>query len=65
MGAARKVLQTHIVCMENEHAAHVRRRYKKHLKDQVIILNIPDDYEYMDQALIWKLDKTMARWYRG
>ena len=56
---------THIVCMEDEHATHVRRRYREHLKAKVIVLNIPDDYDYMDDALIWKLDKTMARWYRG
>ena len=56
---------THIVCMENEHAAHVRRRYRAHLRANVIVLNIPDDYEYMDPGLIWKLDKTMVRWYRG
>lgn len=56
---------THIVCMEDEHASHVRRRYKAYLKAQVIVLNIPDEYDYMDSALIWKLDKTMARWYKG
>lgn len=56
---------THIVCMEDEHASHVRRHYKAHLRAKVIVLNIPDEYDYMDSALIWKLDKTMGRWYQG
>ena len=56
---------THIVCMEDEHAAYVRRHYRTYLRAKVIVLNIPDDYDYMDDALIWKLDKTMGRWYHG
>lgn len=56
---------THIVCMEDEHASHVRRRFRAHLRAKVIVLNIPDDYEYMDPSLIWKLEKTMGRWYQG
>lgn len=56
---------THIVCMEHEHATHVRNHYRTHLRAHVIVLNIPDEFDYMDSALIWKLDKTMARWYHG
>ena len=56
---------THIVCMEHEHASHIRKHHRAHLKAKVIVLNIEDDYDYMDPALIWKLDKTMGRWYAG
>lgn len=56
---------THIVCMEREHAAHVRRHHRAYLRANVIVLDIPDDYDYMDLSLVWKLEKTMSRWYRG
>ena len=56
---------THIVCMEHEHATHVRRYHRVHLRAKVIVLDVPDEYDYMEYALVWKLEKTMARWYRG
>jgi predicted protein tyrosine phosphatase len=42
-----------IFVMENAHREKLSRHYKRHLNRQrVIVLNIPDDYECMDPALI-------------
>lgn len=42
-----------IFVMENRHRSKLSKKYRKQLNGQrVICLNIPDDYEYMDPALI-------------
>lgn len=42
-----------IFVMETAHREKLRRKYKRHLNGQrVIVLNIPDNYDYMDPALI-------------
>ncbi|MNF05839.1 hypothetical protein D3C80_2056620 [compost metagenome] len=39
--------------MEKKHQARLQQRYGEELKDKrVIRLDIPDDYEYMDEELI-------------
>ncbi|MNO16575.1 Low molecular weight phosphotyrosine protein phosphatase [compost metagenome] len=42
-----------IFVMEKKHQARLQQRYGEELKDKrVIRLDIPDDYEYMDEELI-------------
>lgn len=42
-----------IFVMEKSHRNKLSRRFRKHLKSQkVVCLNIPDEYEYMDEGLI-------------
>lgn len=42
-----------IFVMEKEHRSKLSRKFKRFLKRQrVIVLGIPDDYEYMDPALV-------------
>lgn len=42
-----------IFCMEKKHAARVQERFAAELRDKpLIVLRIPDDYEFMDPALI-------------
>jgi len=58
-GARIKVTAGHIgwadmiFCMEKAHAARVHERFTAELDDKPLItLRIPDDYEFMDPALI-------------
>ncbi len=49
-----------IFVMENVHRAKLNRKYKRHLDGQrVIVLGIPDNYAYMDPALIALLEKKV------
>lgn len=42
-----------IFVMEKSHRNKLSRKFRKHLKSQKIVcLNIPDEYEYMDEGLI-------------
>lgn len=42
-----------IVVMENRHREKLRKRFKAQLREQQIVcLNIPDDYDFMDPELI-------------
>ncbi len=42
-----------IFVMEKEHRSKLNRKFKRHLNGQrVIVLGIPDDYDYMDPALV-------------
>lgn len=42
-----------IFVMEKTHRGKLNRKFKRHLKRQrVIVLGIPDDYDYMDPALV-------------
>ena len=42
-----------IFVMEKEHRQKLNRKFKRHLKRQrVIVLGIPDNYAYMDPALV-------------
>lgn len=42
-----------IFVMENTHREKLNRKFKRHLKRQrVIVLGIPDNYRYMDPALV-------------
>ena len=42
-----------IFVMERTHREKLNQKFKRHLKHQrVIVLGIPDDYDYMDPALV-------------
>lgn len=41
-----------IFVMEKTHRVKLSKRFKRHLKARVICLDIPDDYTFMDPALV-------------
>ena len=50
-----------IFCMEKKHAAAVHERFSEELGDKpLIVLRIPDDFQYMDPALIDLLQAELA-----
>lgn len=50
-----------IFCMEKNHAARVQERFAEELGDKpLIVLRIPDDYEFMDPALIDLLQTELS-----
>ena len=49
-----------IFCMEKKHARRVKDKYYDIIVDKKIVcLNIPDDYEYMDESLIEILEASV------
>lgn len=51
-----------IFVMENAHRNKLRNKFKAQLKDkQVVCLDIPDDYDYMDPELIHLLKTKVPR----
>ncbi|TCR70246.1 low molecular weight protein tyrosine phosphatase family protein [Bosea sp. BK604] len=50
-----------IFVMEKEHRNKLQRRFKKHLKARLVCLDIPDDYEFMDPALVRLLEHKVGR----
>jgi predicted protein tyrosine phosphatase len=52
-----------IVCMERKHRDKIRSKFRDALGERPIaVLNIPDEYEYMDENLIALLDERMRRY---
>ena len=52
-----------IFVMEKAHRNKLQKRYLTALKDaRVICLDIPDDYEFMDEALVQLLKVKMSRY---
>lgn len=52
-----------IVCMETKHALKIRKKFGHLLKNKrIIIVNIPDEYEYMDPGLIFALRAREQAW---
>lgn len=50
-----------VFCMEKKHAARVQQKFSDELGDKpLIILRIPDDYGFMDPALIDLLRSELA-----
>jgi predicted protein tyrosine phosphatase len=50
-----------IFCMEKKHAAAVAERFATELDDKpLIVLRIPDDFQFMDPALIELLRSELA-----
>ena len=52
-----------IFAMENTHRNKLRKKHRSALKDtRVIVLNIPDEYEFMDEELVRLLKARMWKW---
>src|SRR3954469_12250699 len=52
-----------IFCMEKNHAARVQERFADELRDKPLItLRIPDDYQFMDPALIDLLQTELGNY---
>jgi predicted protein tyrosine phosphatase len=55
-----------IFVMERAHRNKLSRRFGRYLKAQrVICLNIPDEYEYMDERLVRLLNATVPKYLPG
>jgi len=53
-----------IFVMEKTHRAKLQKKFAKALKARVICLDIPDDYDFMDPALIALLEERVPRHLR-
>lgn len=52
-----------IVVMERVHRNKLQKRFRKSLNGQhIVCLDIPDEYEFMDESLIRLLEARMARY---
>lgn len=52
-----------IFVMENRHKNKLQKKFKTYLKDKKLyILNIPDEYDYMDDELIKILKKKIPKY---
>lgn len=53
----------YIFLMENAHRNKLSKKFRKYIKAQkVIVLNIPDNYDYMDEQLIGILKQKVSRY---
>lgn len=51
-----------IFVMESSHRKRLNERFARHLRGKrVVVLNIPDDYAFMDPALVELLQKKVSR----
>lgn len=51
-----------IFVMESNHKNKLRKKFKEHLNRQsVISLEIPDEYEFMGEDLIWVLKRKLGK----
>ena len=51
-----------IFVMEKVHAQRLRKRFGRELKNaRIVCLNIPDDYDYMDSALVALLQSRVSQ----
>jgi predicted protein tyrosine phosphatase len=52
-----------VFVMERQHRGKLQQKHKAALKDKrLIVLGIPDDYAFMDPALVRLLRAKMLRW---
>jgi predicted protein tyrosine phosphatase len=55
-----------IFVMERQHRNKLQRKHRAALKDKrVVVLDIPDDFEFMDPGLVRLLRTKMLRWLPG
>ena len=55
-----------ILVMESAHKTRLNRKFAKHLVGKrIAVLNIPDDYEYMDEELVALLKVRCAVYLPG
>lgn len=53
-----------IFVMEKTHKNKLQKKYRKHLnKQQIICLDIPDEYEFMENSLIGILKNRAGRFF--
>ncbi|MES2890110.1 MAG: low molecular weight protein tyrosine phosphatase family protein [Pseudomonadota bacterium] len=50
-----------VFVMEKVHRRKLQTRFRPHLKARVICLDIPDDYDHMDPALVSLLQRKVSR----
>ncbi len=50
-----------IFVMERAHRNRLQKRFKHHLRARVICLDIPDEYEFMDEGLVRLLKAKVTR----
>lgn len=49
-----------IFVMERTHRVKISTRFKRHLNGKrIVVLNIPDEYDYMDEALVQLLQRKV------
>jgi predicted protein tyrosine phosphatase len=54
-----------IFVMEKTHRAKLSKRFRKHLNGKrIICLDIPDNYEYLDPALVTLLEAKVGQFLR-
>ena len=54
----------YIFVMEKIHREKLQKKFRKYLnKQRVVCLNIPDDYDYMDEGLIRLLKAKMGNFF--
>ena len=52
-----------IFVMERQHRTKLQKKHKAALKDKrLVVLDIPDEYEFMEPALVRLLRAKMQRW---
>ncbi|WP_109809114.1 low molecular weight protein tyrosine phosphatase family protein [Sphingosinithalassobacter portus] len=51
-----------IFAMERQHRSKIQKRFRRALRARIIVLDIPDEYDFMDPGLIRLLDARMARY---
>lgn len=52
-----------IFVMERAHRNKLQKKHRASLKDKwLVVLGIPDDYEFMDPQLVRLLETKMQRW---
>lgn len=55
-----------IFVMERQHRSKLQKKHRAALKDKrVVVLDIPDEYEFMEPALVRILRAKMGRWLPG
>ena len=49
--------------MERRHRSAIQSRFRESLRDEtrIVCLEIPDDYDFMDEGLVALLESRMAR----
>ena len=56
----------YIFVMEKSHRIKLRKKFRRYLnKQRVICLDIPDEYEYMDEGLIKLLRQRVGNFFRA
>ncbi|UPL14482.1 low molecular weight protein tyrosine phosphatase family protein [Microbacterium galbinum] len=55
-----------VLVMEKRHKSEISRRYMPHLRDvRIVVLGIPDDFEFMDPQLVDLLQRKVPPHLRG